>query len=67
MVSTEQDDSEMWLRFLRETAKKADTPYCRYCPYIREFPSEEALLDHLRNAHPEKVSEPVIKVEGGNS
>jgi hypothetical protein len=49
------DLSQKWLRHLREAAKTTVALYCRLCPDKKVWPSEEALVAHISDAHPEKV------------
>lgn len=49
------DLSQKWLRHLREAAKTTVALPCFYCQDRRVLPSEEALLDHVLNTHPEKA------------
>lgn len=49
------DLSQKWLRHLRETTKTTVALPCHFCRDIKDLPSEEALVAHILDAHPEIV------------
>lgn len=49
------DLSQKWLRHLREATKTTIALPCHYCRDKKILPSEEALLGHMLEVHPERV------------